>query len=967
MCRLGLWIFSNQRLGGLCGPRHRWDEAEQEKTRSVYSEAASEYGAYRGSFYQPGGAGAEYGGDELPWEWREATRVRVQDSFEFCITTRRRSADGTAGLRWSGVPVPGYGYGLRHRRTRSRQKRWSAAAAKARDAPPEKGAGAEAYEGLERVFAAVGLAGLPSPSRRKGISEDLFDAPADAPKYPTIAPLRFEERQPVASTSMLTGLEAPKMVKRNSKDKIPGSVGAGAPLMSLPYPFSRPGAGHVSSKDSVPFPGGNGDQRRSKASSKSKSTKSTSSPGTGPEESASGSGATGEEEEEEEEEIDDDEEELEDDEEEDEDEDFIDSEEPSSGRASGSMSSLGQPISPSRGHPFGGRRPFGAGHGRNMSGVSSALSSGQGMSGGSHVHSQSVSSSHGTKSAAGVSVLSQSTGNPESTDSELLPGSRARASLSQSSSPALPARPLVGASIPMPPRHPHLQGQGRGRSATAPSGNIPSAAYTLSTLSTQTAPIAFPTVSPRHRVESGRGIVIDPAVLYADSGMSSDGDLPPADEEEDGEPNGDEDEQHDRVGLLGVPSSPSPRASLLGASRVSLTTSSSGDGARSRTHSATRSRHSSTNARSRSRTHSAASARDRANSLGASMRSLVHSAAASLSQLELVMRGATGPAAGLGGLGLGSRPRSRVNSSMARLEEDVELPAVATEMTTRNRDVSGASTSSGSASQSGSVDVAANPLVERARREEAEAEGYSSGGTHSRSGSENLSGENYTFGRPIAFMRHPPAAHDESRLDEEEEIALGNRSASDDDEARRSPVRTMPMAIPIVTRSAEHSQPYAQQMPESYTSASFYSLNPSDLTATPPTPVPIHFHTAGRDQSQSPPQSTDHSPERQGIAIPWNNNALPTPSANRWVHPRQGGQTIDSESPPDISTAAGSFVTAPATIEGATTTTESSGRRTISGSWETSPHARPSAVRSGGMVERPGDDMGLDAGAWRVV
>ncbi len=105
--------------------------------------------------------------------------------------------------------------------------------------------------------------------------------------------------------------------------------------------------------------------------------------------------------------------------------------------------------------------PFGAGHGRNMSGVSSALSSGQGMSGGSHVHSQSISSSHGTKSAGGISVLSQSTGNPESTDSEL-PGGRTRASLSQSSSPAVPARPLVGASIPMPPRHPHLQAKAAG-------------------------------------------------------------------------------------------------------------------------------------------------------------------------------------------------------------------------------------------------------------------------------------------------------------------------------------------------------------------------------------------------------------------------------------------------------------------------------------------------------------------------
>ena len=93
--------------------------------------------------------------------------------------------------------------------------------------------------------------------------------------------------------------------------------------------------------------------------------------------------------------------------------------------------------------------------------------------------------------------------------------------------------------------------------------------------------------------------------------------------------------------------------------------------------------------------------------------------------------------------------------------------------------------------------------------------------------------------------------------------------------------RLADLCQPIVTRSAEQSELHAQQMPESYTSASFYSLNPSDLTATPPTPVPIHFHAEGPDQSQSPPQSMDHSPERQGITIPWTNSsdALDFPAA----------------------------------------------------------------------------------------
>jgi hypothetical protein len=44
----------------------------------------------------------------------------------------------------------------------------------------------------------------------------------------------------------LTGLELPKMAKRCSKDKFPGSSAAlvgGALLLNPPYPFSKPGSG----------------------------------------------------------------------------------------------------------------------------------------------------------------------------------------------------------------------------------------------------------------------------------------------------------------------------------------------------------------------------------------------------------------------------------------------------------------------------------------------------------------------------------------------------------------------------------------------------------------------------------------------------------------------------------------------------------------------------------------------------
>ncbi|KAF8152199.1 hypothetical protein B0H34DRAFT_109453 [Crassisporium funariophilum] len=953
----GLWILSNQRLGGLCGPRHTWEETDQEKTRSIYSEAASEYGAYRGSFYHSG-AGADgaldYAGDELAWEWREATRMRVQDAFEFCLTSRKRSSGGGAGLRWSsssgtgGAPAAQGYYGFRNRRYANRHRRRRSA--KGKEPSTEKaGLGDgdvgtdQPFEGIERVLAAVGFPSAQSPARRGILTKDLFAEP-EMEERPSIEPLRFEQHQPVPSTSMYTGLEAPKMAKRNSKDKIPGSsTAAGAPLMNLPYPFSRPGAGQVSSKDLVPFPAGapglktgskrsKGSGSSSGKSGKSKSSKSkTTSSG-----SKSGSGSTEDDDEEEEEEEEDD-----DDDEEEEDDEF-DSEEPSSGRASGSMSSLGQPInSPSR-YPFGNRRPVGAGHGRSMSGVSSGMSSGAGVSGGSHAHSHSMSSSHGTRSGGAMSVLSQSTGNMESTDSEFGVEGRGRASLSHGSS-------TLGA-IPMPPRHPHPHGHGRGRNATTPVS--PAAPAVVGTHMLHTAPVTFPTVhQARRRADSGRGIVVDPSVLYGEGfGSDVEGrhevqdidlDQDDDDEEEEEEEEG---EAGDHVGLLGLPIS--PRNSLLG-SRVSLANSLSSGAAeaRSRTHSSvsthsSRSRNSSTRARSRTRTHSShgPSVRERASSLGTSMRSLMRTSAASLTQLDLVMRGATGPAAGLG---VGSRPRSRVNSSMARLEEDVVLSTSGTEMTERLRDASGGSSGSGSGNHNG--DVVMNSIPGRFRREvEGEAEGYSSGGTHSRSGSESVSAENYTFGRPVLFMRPAQEQPHQERVDEEEEIVLVERS--NNSTGRNSPNTSAPVPIVMATR-----EPGSE--PQSVTD-SFYSQQPSVRTVNP---VVLDERTP------------EHSPERQGIAIPWRQRGLlALPARRRGELAEQDSATTSSGSPPDISTAAGSFVTAAATMEGNTTTTGSISQRSIASSWDGTAAAGRGRL-SGGMVERPGEDMGAGGDGWRVV
>ncbi|CAA7266716.1 unnamed protein product [Cyclocybe aegerita] len=435
-------------------------------------------------------------------------------------------------------------------------------------------------------------------------------------------------------------------------------------------------------------------------------------------------------------------------------------------------------------------------------------------------------------------------------------------------------------------------------------------------------------------------------------------------------------EHEDQVGLLSVPHS--PRTSLVGGSRVSLANSSSsghGSGeARSRTHSSfsahsSRSRHSSTRAHSRPRTLSsqAPSVRERAESLGTSMRSFIQGAAA---QLDAVMRGATGPAAGLG-VGIGglssSRPRSRVNSSMARLEEDVVYSPRVTEMGERMRDASGSSASSGE--HAGAVPM--NHLVGRARRE-VEGEGYSSsGGTHSRSGSESINGENYTFGRPVAFMRpseqHPPPMVEVEEERDDDEIVLVQRSTG-------SAGRGTPAArsVPIASRMDDQAQAqaHASGEPQSLStsiSGSYYSQQPTERTVSPTT------HDAGQQPSNSPspPHSADHSPERQGVNIPWSPQRFLAPPNQRSLHHHAHDEgTASSGSPPDISTAAGSFVTAPATIEGATTTTESSGQRTVSSSWDTNVPGVGMALRRGdvgGMVERPGEDMGAAAGGWRVV
>jgi hypothetical protein len=293
------------------------------------------------------------------------------------------------------------------------------------------------------------------------------------------------------------------------------------------------------------------------------------------------------------------------------------SEEPSSqsqGRTSGSMSSLGQPVS-SR-YPFQFRHPV-RGHSRGYSTSTGA----------SHLtpHSHTTPSTH-SRSTNSQSANSQSTGNRSSESPE-----------SQGGSSAAPGRPLsassFGSHIPMPPRHPQPT-RGRARAGTLP--------YDLSSSPT---PVVFPRTAGRHRPQTP----MDPDAIQAFGEPQPH----PADDEEytDEEepierpiPEGSLEaaEEEDHIGLLSA--GPSPRTSLVGLGHRPSNLSRRSQGSRS-----------SGSTSSRSRTGSAVSGSRSGSSARSRTQSLIQSiGAASRSSLELVQTTA----------------RLRANSSMARLEED---------------------------------------------------------------------------------------------------------------------------------------------------------------------------------------------------------------------------------------------------------------------------------------------------------
>lgn len=230
-----------------------------------------------------------------------------------------------------------------------------------------------------------------------------------------------------------------------------------------------------------------------------------------------------------------------------------------------------------------------------------------------------------------------------------------------------------------------------------------------------------------------------------------------------------------------------------------------------------------------------------------------------------------------------------------------------------------------------------------------DAEDYysSSNGTHSRSGSESVNGENHTFGIAMPFMR-PQQPTPQVHVEGEEVRSLEDDSHEDEHETQL-PER-QPRRISPPSRLREEISI------SSLGSDQFYS-QPSERTASPvdpgaATPLP----------SQEPEQNQE---SRVGIDIPWSQRML-EPPVQRWGIGRGAERESSSSSPDMISTAAGSFVTAATTLGGGSTTTAtpSIAGQTESSSWEAAGHRR---VPTGGMVERPGEDMGAGGDAWRIV
>ncbi|KAJ2912283.1 hypothetical protein MD484_g8135, partial [Candolleomyces efflorescens] len=290
---VGLWILSGHACAGICGPRDKWEEEElhrlsaslarsrrapyptEEEVKEGKSQSAPRANGHKKttsktplgphkrkpSWYSMSSS-VDDDDDILPWQWRECTRARVQDAWEFCVV-----GDG-GRLRW-GVD----------------SKRLSTIPA-SMDRPPstppkstnrrlagDKGGDLDDMD-VQKVLAAVGIPtpGVPTPAKRGALRKELFEAPGSPTKRGGGSPV----------------LTSPTMLGREDEDDGREEDGAtrksSLPLLKLPYPFAQQGSGYVSSKEGVaesgtgvPFPAKEKKTSSKKSSSKGSSAKSGSS------------------------------------------------------------------------------------------------------------------------------------------------------------------------------------------------------------------------------------------------------------------------------------------------------------------------------------------------------------------------------------------------------------------------------------------------------------------------------------------------------------------------------------------------------------------------------------------------------------------------------------------------------------------------------------------------------------------
>ncbi|KAI9439198.1 hypothetical protein H4582DRAFT_2119755 [Lactarius indigo] len=350
---VGLWIFSGHGCAGLCGPRSRMEEEEFGRSASIYSEKSD------------AGAGAS-GTESLPWSWKECTLLRVQEAYDFCLTLRAPRQAQVAGQQ------------------------------------PQEGG----FDGIEKVFAAVGLGGAttqPPQGRRGMLSRDLFESPKDAPS---------RKSSPANGHGQGQGQEVVPPLPEAHVRETTMEGGKHAPIKTLPYPFPGFGPRESSEQEQIPFPPSPGlpDEGEGEHDGEDEG-----------EEGEEGDIVV---------EVDDEGEEVEFEEEE---AQPRTSDEPSSfsGRASNSLSSLGQPI-PGR-YPFSFRHP---GRGGSISSTGSPP----------FAFSRATATPQSKSTSTRASRETRSTGNVETTTNA--------SSSPDAGSPVSVGAASSSAGMPMPPRHP---------------------------------------------------------------------------------------------------------------------------------------------------------------------------------------------------------------------------------------------------------------------------------------------------------------------------------------------------------------------------------------------------------------------------------------------------------------------------------------------------------------------------------